>query len=96
MSLTTRLCSCNSLVGNAAFLRPRINIHLNCQKSQDLPKHLYTSAILSLHKDTKPGRVKRNVVAVSQKVGLVLVYKVTPFLILGCHNAQDWGEDDDS
>ena len=46
-----------------------INIHTS------LPKHLNTSAILSLQRDTKPGKVKRQVAAVNQKVGLVLGIK---------------------
>jgi len=52
-------------VGNAAYLWPRINIHTS------LPKHLNTSAILSLQRDTKPGKVKRQVAAVNQKVAIM-------------------------
>ena len=59
-------------MANNAFLRPRINIHTKFvqspQNSQGLSKHIYTSSILSLHKDTKPGRVKRHAQAVNQKV----------------------------
>ena len=97
MLLTKRLCSCNSLLGNAAVvLWPPINIHTKSVQSS-LPKHFNTSAILSLQKDTKPGRVKRQVAAVNQKVRLVLEYKITAFsFFLGCHNAEDRGEDDDS
>ena len=95
MSLTKRLCSCNSLLGNAAFLCPRINIHTKSVQSS-LPRHFNTSATLSLQKDTKPGRVKRQVAAVNQKVGLVLMYKINTFSFLGGHNAEDGGEADDS
>jgi len=62
-------------MANNAFLRPRINIHTKFvkspQNSQGLSKHIYTSSILSLHKDTKPGRVKRHAQAVNQKVAIM-------------------------
>jgi hypothetical protein len=56
-------------LGNPAFLWhwPQINIHTKSVQSS-LPKHFNTSATLSLQKDTKPGRVKRQVAAVNQKV----------------------------
>ena len=76
MSLSIILCSCNSLVGNAAFLRTRINFHTKSIVSGGLlPKHFNTSASLSLQKDTKPGTLKKHAVAVNQKVSLLLGVK---------------------
>jgi len=72
MSLFARLCSSSSLVGKNPLLSLGFNIHTKSPlKNISLSKHLHSSAILSLYKDTKPGRVRKHAESVNKKVAMM-------------------------
>lgn len=94
MSLFTRLCSSSTLVGKKPLLSLGVNIHSESPlKNRSLPKHLHSSAILSLYKDTKPGRVRKHAESVNKKVAMmrrigermIVADKVEVRRVLGSH-----------